>query len=108
MVKSTKSQTLLLIVVATIVSLMFGLMATQLAAAPAAEIQTTFSMLATKLGISQATAGVVIDMIAGGSTLWTIVAAVAGLSGAGLIAVGGITAIKAVIKQNGKKFAVSW
>lgn len=49
-----------------------------------------------------------LDLVSGGSTLWSIVAAVAGLSGAGLIAIGGITAIKAVIKKSGRDFAISW
>ena len=45
-----------------------------------------------------------LDLVSGGLTLWSIVAAVAGLSGA----IGGITAIKAVIRNSGRDFAIAW
>jgi len=67
-------------------------------------VNSSFAWLATKLGIKQATAGLIIDLVSGGSTLWSIVAAVAGLSGA----IGGITAIKAVIQNSGRKYAIAW
>ncbi|MDR9797331.1 hypothetical protein Q4O60_12760 [Aeribacillus pallidus] len=49
-----------------------------------------------------------LDLVSGGSTLWSIVGAVAGISGAGLIAVVGIVAIRVVIQNSGRKYAIAW
>lgn len=49
-----------------------------------------------------------LDFVSGGSTLWSIVAAVAGVSGARLILIGGVAAIKAVIQKNSRDFAIAW
>jgi circularin A/uberolysin family circular bacteriocin len=84
----------------------FGLMAVEFSLIAGAE--PIFAQLATQLGISQAAAGLAIDLISGGAGVWSVVAAVAGLSGAGLIAVGGISAVRAVIRNQGRDFAVSW
>lgn len=86
--------------------LSFGLVAAD--PSVAANTQPFFAHLATQLGVSQASAGLAIDIISGGAGIWSVVAAVAGLSGAGLIAVGGLAAIKQVIKNEGKDFATSW
>lgn len=92
---------------ASLLTFALGLMSAQVTT-EIGTVNSSFALLATKLGIKQATAGLIIDLVSGGSTLWSIVAAVAGISGAGLIAIGGITAIKAVIKKSGRDFAIAW
>ncbi|HDR6267832.1 circular bacteriocin, circularin A/uberolysin family [Bacillus sp. S70] len=66
------------------------------------------SFFATKLGLTQSAAAIVIDLINKGSTVLTIISMVSAVSGAGLIAAGGIAGIKYVIKKKGRDKAVAW
>ncbi|HHA6632193.1 MULTISPECIES: circular bacteriocin, circularin A/uberolysin family [Staphylococcus] len=71
-------------------------------------VSVEFANLATKLGIGQSTAGYIISLINNGSTIWSIASLVAGVSGAGLLAAGGIQGIKYAIKKKGADAAAAW
>jgi circularin A/uberolysin family circular bacteriocin len=66
------------------------------------------SFLASKLGLTNLSANRIVYLIDTGSTIMTIVSIVTAVTGAGLIAAGGIAGIKYVIKKQGKDKAAAW
>lgn len=98
------------VVLASIVGLILlslALSAVQFGVSPI-EFSGATMELAAKLGIKLTTAGVIIDLLAGGSTVWAVVAIVFGISGAGVAVTAAITAAKSLIKTKGKEVAKAW
>ncbi|MFG6147741.1 uberolysin/carnocyclin family circular bacteriocin [Halobacillus sp. B23F22_1] len=95
------------VVLSSVLVLLFGL-ATMQVSGVAVDGGSMFGFLATKLGVTQSTASAVINMVNSGSTILTIVSVIAGVSGAGLLAAGGISGIKYVIKKRGTDAAAAW
>lgn len=98
------------IVVASIVSLLLlslALSSVQLGVTPV-EMSTVGVELAAKLGIKMSTAGLAIDLLSGGSTVWAIIGIIFGASGAGIGVTAAIIGAKAIIKNQGKKAATAW
>ena len=86
----------------------FGIGSGDVSSVILASESTNIANLAAKLGISLSSAGVVINLVSGGATAWTIISLVFGVTGAGLALAGGIAGIKYVIKQRGKDAAAAW
>ncbi|MCO6330801.1 MULTISPECIES: uberolysin/carnocyclin family circular bacteriocin [Staphylococcus] len=96
----------MIFVAASLLVVLFGTLTGDISGASSSSME--FANFATKVGVSDATAGKVIDLVSAGSTVASIVSAVAGVTGAGLIAAGGIQTVKYMIKKKGKDKAAAW
>ncbi|MED4978064.1 MULTISPECIES: uberolysin/carnocyclin family circular bacteriocin [Heyndrickxia] len=72
------------------------------------EISNVGAHLAAKLGIKLSTAGLAIDLLSGGSTVWAVIGIIFGASGAGVGVSAALFAAKAMIKKKGKDVAKAW
>lgn len=94
--------------IASIILVAFGIGSGEVSSIALASEATNIANLAAKLGISLSSAGVVINLVSGGATVWTIISLVFGVTGAGLALAGGIAGIKYAIKHQGKDAAAAW
>ncbi|WP_077622619.1 uberolysin/carnocyclin family circular bacteriocin [Sediminibacillus massiliensis] len=91
----------------SVIGLAFSLTAMQVGGSPV--VASNFGVeLAGKLGISMATAGKTIDLLAGGSTVWSVIAIIFGASGGGIAVSAAIFTAKNLIKKEGKDMAAAW
>ena len=90
----------MIFVAASLLVVLFGTLTGDISGISSSSME--FANFATKVGVSDATAGKVIDLVSAGSTIASIVSAVAGVTGAGLIAAGGIQTVKYMIKKKVK------
>lgn len=98
------------VVLASIVGLVLltlALSAVQIGVSPV-EFSNAGMNLAAKLGIKLSTAGLAIDLLSGGSTVWAVIGIIFGASGAGVAVSAAIFTAKAMIKKKGKDVAKAW
>lgn len=67
-----------------------------------------FANLATKVGISEVTAGQIIDAISAGSTLASVTSLLLTTTGVGFLGAGAFQTAKYLIKKKGKHEAAAW